>query len=379
MPEYYVGLMSGTSLDGIDAVLADFAVRPPRLTATLHRPYPPPLRDLLLEAAEGAPDAERVGVLDARLGELYGDTVNRLLQQAGVRPDKVEAVGSHGHTLRHRPDADPPFSLQIGDPARIAETTGLTTVADFRRRDIAAGGQGAPLVPRFHQYLFARAGESRAVLNVGGMANLTHLPGDARPVTGFDTGPGNVLMDAWCREQLGQDFDRDGAWAAGGRVIGTLLDRLLADDYFDRAPPKSTGREHFNRAWLDRHLAAAGQPARPADVQATLLELTARSIADALLRHAGDVRRLVVCGGGAHNTRLMQRLQALLPCPVEGSAAHGVDPDWVEALAFAWLARQALAGRPGNLPAVTGARREVVLGAIHAAGRTPSSGVTGSG
>ncbi len=370
MSDYFIGLMSGTSLDGIDAVLVDFDLAPLELAATLHQAFAPALRERLLTLAESrqALDLNDYGELDAALGEAFAETVRALLGESGIAAGEVVAIGSHGQTVRHHPHGPHPFSLQIGDPARIAERTGITTVADFRRRDLAAGGQGAPLVPPFHRTVFARKDEHRAVLNVGGMANLTLLPAADGPVTGFDTGPGNVLLDAWCRRHQGKAYDRDGAWACAGSVDAALLERLLDDPYFRRPAPKSTGREHFCADWLDRQLRAAGGRPAPQDVQATLLELTARSAADALRAAAPDTGTLLVCGGGAHNLCLMEALARALPgVAVETTGACGLPPDWVEASAFAWLAKQTLEGKPGNLPSVTGAARAVVLGAVYPA------------
>ncbi|GBE10022.1 anhydro-N-acetylmuramic acid kinase [bacterium BMS3Bbin12] len=371
MPEYYIGLMSGTSMDAIDAALVDLE-HAPALLATHRRVLPEDLRRDLRALAEGgiAQELECYGRLDATLGELFAEAARAVLREAGLGPDRVRAIGSHGQTVRHRPDGPHPFSLQIGDPNLIAERSGVTTVADFRRRDLAAGGQGAPLVPAFHDLVFRSPGEDRVVLNLGGIANVTCLPRtpDA-PVTGFDTGPGNMLMDAWCMRHLGQPYDRDGAWAARGRVLETLLAAWLEEPFFARPPPKSTGREHFHLAWLEQTLTAIGStPAAPEDVQATLCELTAASIARAVRQYAPATRRLLVCGGGAANRTLLERLRHRLPgCTVESTAAHGLDPQWVEAAAFAWLAQRTLAGAPGNLPAVTGARHPVILGAIYPA------------
>jgi len=371
VPEYYIGLMSGTSMDAVDAALVDFE-RGPRLIATHRRPLPEDLRRDLRALAEGgiAHELEGYGRLDTVLGELFAAAALGVIEASGVAGARIRAIGSHGQTVRHRPDGPHPFSLQIADPNIIAERTGVTTVADFRRRDLAAGGQGAPLVPAFHELVFRDPGEDRVVLNIGGIANVTCLPGarDAR-VIGFDTGPGNVLMDAWCARHLGRPYDRDGAWAAQGTVIEPLLEAWLEDPFFSRPPPKSTGREHFHLTWLEQGLAAAGaENAAPADVQGTLCELTAASVARAVRAYAPGTRRLLVCGGGAANTNLMERLRRRMPgCTVESTAVHGLDPQWVEATAFAWLARRTLAGTPGNLPAVTGARRPVILGAIYPA------------
>lgn len=371
MPELYIGLMSGTSMDGVDAVLVAFDEERPRLLASHSAPMPESLREALLRLAgnHSPHPLQCFGELDHRLGQLFADASLALLEAAGMAPEAVTAIGSHGQTLYHQPLGDAPFSLQIGDPNIIAERTGITTVADFRRRDMAAGGQGAPLVPAFHAEVFA-AGHTRVVLNLGGIANITVLPGAAAaPVTGFDTGPGNVLLDGWAQRHLGVPLDRDGAWARSGRVDPPLLDRLLGDPYFQVPPPKSTGREVFNGEWLERQLQQAGRHLAPEDVQATLVELTAASVADAVWRHASGTRELLVCGGGAHNGAVLARLGHHLPdCTVTSTASHGIDPDWVEALAFAWLARRTLQGRPGNLPAVTGARHPVVLGGVFPAG-----------
>ncbi|MCU0970666.1 MAG: anhydro-N-acetylmuramic acid kinase [Gammaproteobacteria bacterium] len=367
----YVGLMSGTSMDGIDAVLLDIRDAGFRLLASHSHPWPEGvIKRLRALAVPGEDHVDLLGETDALVGEAMAGAALALLERSGFGTAEVAAVGSHGQTIRHRPDATPPFTLQIGDPHRIAEITGIATVADFRRRDIAAGGQGAPLVPAFHAAAFADAAgrESRAVLNVGGIANVTLLPADAAsPVLGFDTGPGNCLMDGWARREIGTPFDRDGALAARGRVVPAVLDAMLADDYFSRPPPKSTGPEHFSDDWLARHL--EGRSVAPQDVQATLAALTARSVALAVVCHAPTTRRLIACGGGVHNAQLMTLLcRELAPIPVETSEAYGLHPDWVEAAAFAWLAHRTLAGAPGNLPSVTGARHPVVLGAIHPGG-----------
>lgn len=378
--DLYVGLMSGSSLDGIDAALVRFDPRP-RLLARHVQPLPPELVERIDRLTRpgfspaSQPDSEpqtdsldQLGEADVELGRCFVTAVQNLLQQAGIAPEAVMAIGSHGQTVRHVPQPPYPRSLQIGDPNLIVEHTGITTVADFRRRDMAAGGQGAPLVPAFHQAMLQDPDLERVVLNIGGIANLTLLPASPEaPVTGFDTGPGNALLDAWIRRQRGEAWDAGGGWAASGRVRAELLERLLQDPYFQAPPPKSTGRDYFNLAWLERQ--APGVTAlSPADVQATLLELTATSIADAIHRHATASREVLVCGGGVHNKRLLERLQALLPdLSVDSTARYGLEPDWVEAMAFAWLARQTLQHRPGNLPAVTGARHPVILGAIYPA------------
>lgn len=369
MNELYLGLMSGTSLDGIDAAVVDLSSATPRIVAARTQPYAPELRSELLALTQGGniDEVEHLGRLDRRLGELFANAALAILEPSGLRSSAIRAIGSHGQTVRHRPAGSAPFTLQIADPNLIAEHTGITTVADFRRRDIAAGGQGAPLVPAFHASCFRSREENRAVLNIGGMANLTLLPANPQqPVTGFDTGPGNVLLDAWITKQRNEHYDRNGDWAAAGRMQPDLLRALLQDDYFRAPPPKSTGREHFQLAWLGQRLMEFA--CSPVDVQATLVSLTGETVAAALRDAAPDIRRLLVCGGGVHNATLMSALSSALPdMRVESTAAHGVDPDWVEAAAFAWMARETLAGRPSNVPSVTGARGPRILGGIYPA------------
>lgn len=370
MNGHYIGLISGTSMDAVDAVLVEFSHGTPALRAHHTQPIPSELRTKLLAAShdENAGVAQ-IGELDVRMGRLFAEAAQALLRESGVAARDVRAIGSHGQTIYHRPDGDHPTSVQIGDPNLIAELTGITTVADFRRRDMAAGGQGAPLVPAFHNAVFRAAGEDRVVVNIGGIANITVLPrADAEPVRGFDTGPGNALMDYWIKRHSGKEMDEDGGWAASGHVHPRLLDVLLEDPYFTRPPPKSTGREYFNPQWLSRALARVESSIAPADVQATLCELTAATLAHAILEHAPAAARALICGGGAYNKTVMARLTALLaPRPVESVEIHGIAPKWVEGMAFAWLARQTLLGLPGNIPSVTGARRAVVLGGIYPA------------
>ena len=365
----YVGLISGTSADGIDAALVRFEGDTPHTLAALVLPWPSELRERILAVAQDeAPlDLDAYGRLDVAIGTCFADAARHLLERSDTPASTVRAIGSHGQTVRHRPGGAYPFTLQIGDPGVIAERCGIDVVADFRRADVAAGGQGAPLLPALHAMLLAAPGRTRVVLNLGGIANITVLGADGR-VLGFDTGPANGLLDAWCLRHRGEAFDRDGAFAASGRVDEALLRALLADPYFALPPPKSTGREHFHLAWLDAQPRVAELAA--ADVQATLLELTARSVAEAILAHAADAADVLACGGGVHNPVLMRRLGELLaPRTVASTAASGIDPDYLEATAFAWLARQRLLGLPGNLPAVTGARGPRVLGAIYAAPR----------
>ena len=363
----YLGLISGTSADSIDSVLVSFSRGVPQLLASHAHPWPTALRERMLALAQGetALDLDTFGRLDVEIGHGFADAALQLLEHSGTPATAVRAIGSHGQTLRHRPTGTYPFTLQLGDPSVIAERCGIDVVADFRRADIAAGGQGAPLLPALHAMLLARPGHARVVLNLGGIANITVLGADGR-VLGFDTGPANGLLDAWCLRQRNEPFDRDGAYAASGRPDAGLLDALLADPYFALPPPKSTGREHFHLAWLATHAACAALD--PVDVQATLLELTARSVAMAIAQHAPAAEEVLACGGGVHNGALMRRLGELLaPRVLLSTSRYGIDPDFLEATAFAWLARQRLLGLPGNLPAVTGARGPRVLGAIYSA------------
>lgn len=372
MAALYIGLMSGTSLDGIDAVLARCG-EGARLDVLAHawQAFTPGLRaDLLGLNARGQADELHTAALAANgLARAYADTVSRLLADAGVSAQSVRALGAHGQTVRHRPGEfdGTGYTLQLLNGALLAELTGIDVVCDFRSRDVAAGGQGAPLVPAFHAAAFAWPGHDQAVLNIGGIANLTLLGADGQ-VTGFDCGPGNALMDGWCQRHLGQPLDTDGAWAASGQPDDELLASLLAEPFFHRAPPKSTGRDLFHAQWLDAQLGRLGRPLAPQDVQATLAALTARTAADALCRHLPGAERLMVCGGGSLNGHLMARLAEALPgVAVTSTAASGLPPMQVEAAAFAWLAWAMLARRPGNLPAVTGARGRRVLGALYPA------------
>ena len=331
--------------------------------------YAPALRAELFRLITRSQDVslDEVGALDTAIGEAFAAAALQLLREANLSGAEITAIGSHGQTLRHQPSGAHPFTWQIGNPDIIAERTGITTVADFRRRDVAAGGEGAPLAPALHQAVLGSATETRAVLNIGGIGNVTWLPPDGVPV-GFDTGPGNCLMDGWSDRHRGIAFDRDGEWAASGRVDSQLLQLLLSEPYFRKPPPKSTGRELFNLGWLDSHLSQLKVALSPADVQSTLCELTALSLATAC-QQLGHAQRALLCGGGAHNQELRRRLESQLAGTVVATtAAFNLDPDYVEAAAFAWLASRTLAGLPGNLPAVTGARHRVVLGSIHPAG-----------
>ena len=362
----YLGLISGTSADGIDAALVRFE---PRCELVFGRTYAwdPALRSRLIALGQGgeASSLDELGELDTILARAFAAAANQAIADAGIERSQVQAIGSHGQTVRHRPEAAAAFTWQMGDGNLIAEHCGITTVADFRRRDVAAGGHGAPLMPAFHAAMLRSDCEDRAVLNLGGIANFTLLPrsGDVR---GFDTGPANALMDAWCERHSGQPYDAGGALAARGTVDAPLLARLLDDAWFSLPPPKSTGREQFHLRWLEAQL--QGTAVSTADVQATLLELSAATIADALRATQPGTTRVLGCGGGVHNAALMARIAANLPgVRVESTALHGLDPDYVEAMGFAWLARETLAGRPGNLPSVTGARGLRVLGAIYTA------------
>ena len=364
-----IGLISGTSMDGVDAALVDFGGGGVTTVATRATSIPDDLRrELHALAQDRSAAAIRFWTADSRLGTLFADTALALLDAAGVDARDVTAIGSHGQTVYHAPAAAPPLTVQLGDPNVIAERTGITTVADFRRRDIAAGGEGAPLAPAFHRAVFSAPGVDRAVLNLGGIANVSVLPADPdRPPLGFDTGPANTLLDAFVRRRFGADMDRDAALASDGEVIPSLLGALLEEPYFDRAPPKSTGRELFNEAWLDARL-AAHERAESRDVLRTLCELTVETAVAAVERFAPPTRELFLCGGGARNPLVTARIaERAAPIRVDTTAALGIDPDWVEAAAFAWLAMRTLAGEAGNAPAVTGAGREAVLGGIYPA------------
>ena len=362
-PDLYIGIMSGTSLDGIDAALVDFSAAAPRLVASHYQPYAEQLKQALLALHHAGHDELHQSQLIAnRLAREYADATLILLKNTKVDSKSVQAIGCHGQTVRHRPEHG--YTIQLNNAALLAELTGIHAVSDFRSRDIAAGGQGAPLVPAFHDHVLRHPAIHRAILNIGGIANLTDLaPG--KDASGFDTGPGNLLLDTWIARHLGKPYDTGGAWAASGKVIPDLLQRLLAEPYFAARPPKSTGRDLFNLDWLDRHLHGGEAPE---DVQATLLALTSSSIAAAVQRFCAGTQEIYLCGGGAHNEALVSSLQQALPrCRIQKTEVLGIAADWMEAIAFAWLARQTLRLRPGNLPAVTGARHPCVLGAIYPA------------
>ncbi|WP_211461423.1 anhydro-N-acetylmuramic acid kinase [Collimonas silvisoli] len=375
----FIGLMSGTSLDGVDGVIAAFpsapAQHPVATLASAYVPFSSALRaELMALQTAGQNEIEREALVANTLGSHYAACVERLLADAGLRPDQIRAIGVHGQTIRHRPELG--FTRQTNNPALLAELTGIDVIADFRSRDIAAGGQGAPLVPAFHQAVFAAPIQTRVVVNIGGIANISVLHGRATPaqsrdVIGFDTGPGNVLMDLWIKRHHGKNYDENGLWAASGQPAPALLDAMRREEYFAAAPPKSTGRDLFHEAWLAKHL--SGLPAlNPTDVQATLAVLTATTIADAIALHAPTAQTVYVCGGGAYNPYLMQQLaQALqqrhLAAAVQSTEALGIAPNHVEAVAFAWLALRFDQRLPGNLPLVTGARDARILGALYPA------------
>ena len=353
--------MSGTSLDGIDTALVDFSGVQPKLIGTHYRAYLPALKDALMTLHHPAHDElHQAQMIANQLAREYAEATLALLEKTGIAAAQIQAIGCHGQTVRHRPELG--YTLQLNNAALLAELTRIHVVSDFRSRDIAAGGQGAPLVPAFHDKVLRHPRIHRAILNIGGIANLTDLPctGDT---TGFDTGPGNLLMDAWIAKYRNEPYDKDGAWAAGGKLIPALLKTLLAESFFFAAPPKSTGRDLFNLAWLEKNL--SGNEA-PEDVQATLLALTGDSIASAVQRFCAGAKEIYLCGGGAHNVALISHLQHALPqCLIQKSEVLGIAADWMEAIAFAWLAQQTMHLQPGNLPAATGASHACVLGAIY--------------
>lgn len=368
MSEYYIGLMSGTSMDAVDAALVDFSESQPKLLATHKHALPENLRiELISLCTPGLNEIHHLGELDRQVGKLFAEATNKLLAKTKITAKQITAIGSHGQTIRHCPNASYPFTLQIGDPNTIAEETGITTIADFRRRDIASGGQGAPLAPAFHNYVFRSKKEDRIILNLGGIANITWLPMDTKlPVIGFDTGPANTLLDAWIHQHLQKNFDENGAWATSGRIDTKLLALLLNDPYFKLPPPKSTGREYFNLGWLQKILKRSKKIIKPVDVQATLCELTALSIVQAINSLHIKQGTILTCGGGIKNNDLIHRLkQHAVNFNIDTTDTLGVPAEWVEAMTFAWLAQQTLAHKPGNLPSVTGAKDFVVLGGIY--------------
>jgi len=364
-PELYIGLMSGTSMDGIDAALVDFSGAQPELIATHNHHWPDEIQQALL-AARDIPDEQlsSLASLDLQAAEIFADACFELLKNTSYQAQDIIAIGNHGQTIRHRPDIDNPFSLQIGNAQKLAAITGIDVISDFRTADIKACGQGAPLAPAFHQAVFQNNNNNRVIVNIGGISNITILPKDSgrsETVTGFDCGPGNTLMDAWISQHRQQSYDADGALSASGTTNAQLLARLLMDEYFQLAPPKSTGFEYFNLEWLGRYIE---DEMSCADVQSTLCDLTAISIIRAINQYAQNTDEIYICGGGVHNKELMRRLKTLTKCSVLTTEALGVHPDWVEAMAFAWLAYRNIHQQTGNLPSVTGAKKAVVLGKV---------------
>lgn len=366
----YIGLMSGTSLDGIDATVVRFQDEQVTVLESMCSPLPSNLTDEIKALINPSTnEINRLTTLDVQLGHYVADVVKQLINKTNIKKEDIVAIGSHGQTIRHSPTAEHPSTLQITDPNIIAEVTGITTVADFRRRDMAAGGQGAPLVPAFHEQIFRDTKKNRVILNLGGIANITILPADKNiPVTGFDTGPANTLMNHWTQQHQNKSFDENGEWASSGKVNESFLERLLDDDYFKLAPPKSTGTEYFNATWLADKLSVF--PLLTAeDVQASLTTLTAKTISNAINQYAtkiAGVDEVIVCGGGVHNDFMLQQLSQGLPnSEINSSIKYGLDPDYIEATAFAWLAKQTMEHKSGNLPAVTGAKHEVILGGIY--------------
>ncbi|NOQ94157.1 MAG: anhydro-N-acetylmuramic acid kinase [Methylophaga sp.] len=366
---YYIGVMSGTSLDGIDIAIADFSDSGEfDFIAAQTFPIPTELHAKLLQLiTHQETSLENLGAIDIALGQLIGQLINQFLIQHQLCSDDIIAIGSHGQTTFHSPNGSYPFSQQIGNANVIAEVTGITTIADFRQRDIAAGGQGAPLVPAFHQALFSSSDEDRVIVNIGGISNLTIIPFSSdMPVIGFDTGPGNVLLDHWTQSQLKEPYDRGGQWAASGQCNDEYLSLLLDEPYFEQTIPKSTGRELFNSKWFEKVTNPYKHTINPVDVQTTLVELTARTISDEIQAYASSNYRVFICGGGAHNDYLLTRLQDFLGGnQVSTTEVIGLHPDWVEACAFAWLAYRTMNKQAGNLPSVTGATHPVILGAIY--------------
>ena len=364
MAELYIGLMSGTSVDGIDAGLVDFSLEKPKLIAFEYLPFSSALKNkieaLTLISTISLSD---YGELDCELGHLFAQIVNRLLDKVNIHHSNIIAIGSHGQTLYHAPNSAFPFSLQIGDPNIIAEKTKITTIADFRRRDIAAKGQGAPLAPAFHQAIFKSSYRKTCIVNIGGIANITVL--SEQKLIAFDTGTGNTLMDYWCQKHLNQAYDKNGDWAKSGQVMPLLLKNLKQADYFKQPPPKSTGKEYFSSEWLEQHLTVFSS-FQAQDVQATLCQLTADSIAEAIQKYAESIDQLLVCGGGVHNHYLLTLLAAK-NYSVHSTTKEGINPDYVEAMAFAWLAKQTMNHLAGNLVEVTGANTPVILGGIYQA------------
>jgi len=369
MSEYYLGLMSGTSIDAIDVVIANITEHEINVVAAHTHSIPLKTKQAIFDLCQpGENEIDRMGELDHQLGKLFAEAANRLIEHSNIQPEDIRAIGSHGQTIRHRPDISTPFTLQIGNPALICQLCNITTVADFRRADMAAGGQGAPLVPAFHDALFSHNTKNRVILNIGGMANISILASDSNiSISGFDTGPGNVLLNAWISHHKQQAYDENGAWSASSTIDETLLNTLLAHPYFKKQPPKSTGRETFDLSWINNVIEQTEKTIKPSIVQSTLCELTARSISDAIKVHAPQTSEILICGGGSHNRDLISRIERLSQIEVRPTDDYGISVDYVEAAAFAWFARQTLHMETANLPSVTGAKRPVILGAIYPA------------
>ena len=374
MTELYIGLMSGTSLDGIDAALVEFKDNQVQLIAFEYQPFPDAIKNQIeqISDANAMVFLQDYGAMDTRMGLLFAQIIETLLAKASIPATAIRAVGSHGQTIYHEPNTDLPFSLQIGDPNIIAEKTGITTIADFRRRDIAAGGQGAPLVPAFHQAVFSHETEHRCVVNIGGIANITILPpvSQSTAVIGFDTGMGNVLMDQWIQKHQSLNYDQQGNWAKSGEINYELVECLKKDPYFQADPAKSTGKEYFSLPWIYQNINVTNY--RAEDIQASLCYLTATTITDAIKKYAPATERVLICGGGIHNDYLLQLIEKNLSCPVSSTELYGIHPDHVEAIAFAWLAKQTLNHLTGNLKEVTGAKHNVILGGIYQGSWTAS-------
>ncbi len=369
MSGLYAGLMSGTSMDGIDAALVEFDGSQIKLIASHSHSIPASLKTKLSLLSLNSEHAtiDMLGEADAELGDLFAEAINELLSNAGIQASEVSGIGSHGQTIRHRPDLPRRFTMQIGDANKISYKTGITTVADFRRKDMAANGEGAPLTPAFHQQVFHSNNENRAILNIGGISNLSYLPKDKEQnCFGFDCGPGNILMDAWIQRHQQQAFDKNGEWAASADADQNFVSQLMSDSFIQQQPPKSTGKEHYHLDWLEQQ--NGFKQLTIAQVQASLCQFTCDSIIYAIKNYLPELNRLIICGGGVHNAHLISLLNYRLPeINIESSEIHGIHPDWVEAIAFAWLAKKTLNKESGNLPAVTGANRAVILGAIYQA------------
>lgn len=364
----FVGLLSGTSMDAVDALVADFSQQHPQIIATHNEPFPKSLKESLLAVAhnQNAPLYE-VAQLDVQMGQFLGHAVIRLLDLHHINRPQIIAIGSHGQTICHKPDENPPFTVQIGDPHHIVAITGIQTIADFRRRDIALGGQGAPLTPAFHQAFFSSEQENRAVVNIGGICNATFLyKSHQQPTIGFDTGPGNILLDSWIRYHLNKEYDKGGAWAASGQPNKLLLERMLADPYFQKPAPKSTGREYFNINWAQSLLDQLDTTIEPQDVQATLVQLTVNALANDIQQHLPTPGTVILCGGGAYNDYLRMRLAQQLPnFVIEDSQSYGIPPQWLEAVAFAWFAKQTVDHHIIDLKEITGAKTPSLIGTIY--------------